>query len=97
MGDVFWYYREQFRPFGPERHTGRSLRFRWRVDSFIRTDSICYVAWRWIIAATLRGTIHPHRLYAERGGRQIAAPTDTPVDGTIQPHGVESQRPRNGT
>ena len=27
-GDVFGYYRKQFRPFGPERHTGRSPRFR---------------------------------------------------------------------
>ena len=80
---VFWYYREQFRPFGPERHTGRSLWFRWWVDSFnrtgcirdiaggrlpplharwwvipfIRTGCIRHVPWRWIIAATLRGTV----------------------------------------
>ena len=59
----------------PERHTGRSLRFRWLVDSFIRTGCIRNVAWRWIIAATLRSTIQPHRLYSKRGGRLVAAPT----------------------
>ena len=42
-------------------------------------------------------TIHPHRLYSERGGRQIAAPTDTPVGDTIHPHGLFSGRFRNGT
>ena len=30
----------------PERHTGRSLRFRWLVDSFIRMGYIRYAAWR---------------------------------------------------
>ena len=39
------------------------------------------------------GSIQPHRLYSERGGRQIAAPTDTPVGDTIHPHGFYSQRP----
>ena len=37
--------------------------------------NICDVAWRWIIAATLRNTIQPHRFYSQRSGRQIAAPT----------------------
>ena len=45
-GDVFWYYRKQFRPFGPERHAGRSLRFRREVVSFNHTGYIRYVAWR---------------------------------------------------
>ena len=45
------------------------------VVPFIRTGYIRYVAWRWIIAATLRNSIQPHRLYMQRGGRQIAAPT----------------------
>ena len=43
------------------------------------------------------GFLQPHRLYSERGGRQIAAPTDTPVCNSIHPHGLFSQRPRNGT
>ena len=36
------------------------------------------------------GTIQPHRLYSGRGGRQIAAPTDTLVGGTIHPHKLYS-------
>ena len=76
----------------PERHTGRSLRFRWLVDSFIHTGCIRYVAWRWIIAATLRGSIRPYRLYSERGGRQIAAPTVTLVGSAAQPHRFYLQR-----
>ena len=35
----------------------------------------------------LGGAIQPHGLYSIRGGRQIAAPTDTLVGGFIQPHG----------
>ena len=38
------------------------------------------------------GFFHPHRLYSERGGRQIAAPTDISVGGTVQPHGLYSGR-----
>ena len=76
----------------PERHIGRSLRFRWEVDSFIHTGCIRYVAWRWIIAATLRGSIRPYRLYSERGGRQIAAPTVTLVGSAAQPHRFYLQR-----
>ena len=34
------------------------------------------------------GATQPHRLYSERGGRQIAAPTDTPEGDTIHPHGL---------
>ena len=41
------------------------------------------------------GSIQPHRLYSERGGRQIAAPTDTPVGDTVYPHGL--YLPRSGT
>ena len=37
-------------------------------------------------------TIHPHRLYMLRGGRLLAAPTDTPVGGTVHPHGLYMQR-----
>ena len=51
----------------PERHTGRSLRFRWWGDPFIRTGCVRNVVWRWIIAATLRNTIQPYRLYSECG------------------------------
>ena len=36
--------------------------------------------------------IQPHRLYSGRGRRQIAAPTDTPVGGTIHLHGLYSLR-----
>ena len=51
----------------PERHAGRSLRFRWEVDSFSHTGCVRNVVWRWIIAATLRNTIQPYRLYSECG------------------------------
>ena len=37
----------------PERHAGRSLRFRWLVDSFIRTGCIRYVAW-WCSAQRIK-------------------------------------------
>ena len=117
-GDVFRYYREQFRPFGPERHIGRSLRFRWRIVPFNHTGCIRNVAGgrlpplrthRGVVpfnctgcirnvpgtahrpfptVSLVGGTIHPHRLYSRRGGRQIAAPTGTAVGGTIQPDGV---------
>ena len=45
----------------------------------------------------LGGIIQPHRLYLQRGGRQIAAPTVSLMGGTIHPHGLYSGRPRNGT
>ena len=32
------------------------------------------------------GFVYLHRLYLQRGGRQIAAPTDALVGGTIHPH-----------
>ena len=34
----------------------------------------------------------PHRLYSERGGRQIAAPTVTLMGGTVQPHRLYTER-----
>ena len=37
-------------------------------------------------------TIHPHRLYMLRGGRLLAAPTDTPVGGSVQPNRLYSER-----
>ena len=37
-----------------------------RVVPFNRTGYSRNVAWRWIIAATLCGSIHPHRLYSGR-------------------------------
>ena len=40
------------------------------------------------------GAVHPHRLYSERGGRQIAAPTGV-VPFTRA--GYIQGRPRNGT
>ena len=40
----------------------------------------------------LRDSIQPHRVYSERGGRQIAAPTDTLVGDTIQSHVMYSGR-----
>ena len=40
----FVYPRRLFLQRPPERHTGRSLRFRWWVDSFNRTGCICNVA-----------------------------------------------------
>ena len=43
------------------------------------------------------GFVYPHRLYLQRGGRQIAAPTDALIGGTIHPHGLYPERPRNGT
>ena len=33
-----------------------------------------YAGWRWVIAATLRGSIHPDRLYLQRSGRQVCRP-----------------------
>ena len=38
------------------------------------------------------GTVHPHGLYSERSGRQIAAPTGTSVGDTVHPHRLFSQR-----
>ena len=38
------------------------------------------------------GSVQLNRLYTERGGRQIAAPTDTLMGGTIHPHGLYSLR-----
>ena len=38
------------------------------------------------------GSIHLHRLYSGRSGRQIAARTDTPVGDTVHPHGFYSGR-----
>ena len=75
----------------PLHFTSVGMTCRW-VVSFIHTGYNCRVAWRWIIAATLRGSVHPHRLYMQRGGRQIAAPTDTPACDTIHPHRLYSQR-----
>ena len=43
------------------------------------------------------GFVHSHRLYSERGGRQIAAPTVSLVGGFFQPHRLYSEGPRNGT
>ena len=40
------------------------------------------------------GSVQPHGLYLQRGGRQICRPYRR---NTIQPHVIYSQRPRNGT
>ena len=37
------------------------------------------------------GFVQPYRLYSERGGRQIAAPTVSLVGDTVQPHGLYSE------
>ena len=69
------------------------IRFWFDCYRFKRTTIPAYAGWRQIAAATLRGTIQPHRLYSKRGGRQIAAPTCTSVGNTIQPHRLYSERP----
>ena len=51
-----------------------------------------YGQWRQVAAATWRSSIQPHRLYLQRGGRQVAAPTVTLVSGTVHPHGLYMQR-----
>ena len=54
-----------------------SLHSEWHVEGwfrFVRTGCIRNVAWRWIIAATLRDSIQPHGLYSGRGGRQGCRP-----------------------
>ena len=62
------------------------------------TTRVAYETWRAADCRPYRrGSIQPHRLYLQRGGRLIAAPTDTPVGDTIQPHGFYSGRFRNGT
>ena len=40
---------------------------------------------------SIGNTIQPHRLYSERGGRQIAAPTVTLVGGFYHPHRLYSK------
>ena len=105
MGDVFGFIGNSSVLSGAERHTGRSLRFRCCVDSFIRTGYIRNVAGgrlpplrsRWGVVPFnhtgsshyVSGTAHrpfptvslvggffrPHRLYLQRGGRLVAAPT----------------------
>ena len=41
---------------------------------------------------SIGGSTHPHSLYSIRGGRQIAAPTDTLVGSTVQTHGLYLKR-----
>ena len=52
-----------------------------RIRSIPRGQPLAGLEWRWVNAATLFRvwdfTIHRHRLYLPRGGRQIAAPTST--------------------
>ena len=105
----------------PERHTGRSLRFRWWVIPFNHTGCIRDApgtAHRPFPTVSLvGGTVHPHRLYSLRcmamnHRRYIAwfhstaqvvfdtwrAASSRPYwCNTIHPHGLYSQRPRNGT
>ena len=72
------------------RNNLRKVKLATREDSSTRIRSL---------GMTRRGVIPfcPHRLYLQRGGRQIAAPTDTPVGDTVQPHGLYSEHSRNGT
>ena len=67
----------------------------------IHTGYFCHVsgtAHRPFPTVSLKGvTIQPHRLYSERGGRQIAAPTVSLEGVTIQPHMLYPSRSRNGT
>ena len=66
------------------------------VVPFTHTGYFCHVsgtAHRPFPTVSLKGiTIHLHRLYSERGGRQIAAPTVSLVGVFFHPHGLYSSR-----
>ena len=80
----------------PERHAGRSLRFRWWVDFFNRTGCIRNVAGgrlpplrshRWAVPFNRRGSIREVPGTAHR-----PFPTVSLVGGFFHPHGLYSSR-----
>ena len=80
----------------PERHTGRSLRFRWWVDSFNHTGYICNVAggrlpplqthW-WVVSFNRTGY-----MCNVPGTARRPFPTVLLVGVTVQPHRLYSKR-----
>ena len=59
----------KIKPVTREDSSTRFTRSEWHVDRWYHTTTqVVFVtlSWRWIIAATLRSSIHPHGLYSRR-------------------------------